>query len=90
MLLLLDKINEIGCQFQYHHQTRTNFVIYRTSINNGDSDNNNNSDSDNDSDSDSNDNSNNDSNYSNKGDGAKKTCIQDEPGTLVNHRITPT
>ncbi len=80
LLLLLGRVNEVWCQLQYHHQTRANFVTYGTSTNNGDSDGNSNSDSDGSSDS--------DSDGSNEGDGAKKTCIQDEPGMLVNHEIT--
>ncbi len=54
---------------------KANIVTYRTSTNNGD-DNGDNGDS------------NNNSDRSNEGDGAKKTRIQEEPGTLINHKIT--
>ena len=52
-------------------------MIYRTSIDNGNSDSNSNGDS------------NSDNNYSNKGKNVKNIYIQDELGTIVNHQITP-
>ena len=79
LLLLLVRVNEVWCQLWYHHQTRANFVIYNTSINNSDSDSHN--------DSDSNSDSNNNSDYFNKGDSVKKICTQDKSGILVNHKI---
>ncbi len=78
LLLLLDRVNEVWCQLQYHHQIRANFVTYRTSTNNGDGDGDSNADSDSDSDG------------SNEGNGAKKKSTQDEPGMLVNHGIITT
>lgn len=67
-MLLLDRVNKVWCQLQYYYQTRANFVTSKTSTNNGDNDNNNDGDS----------------NGFNKGDNARKICIQDKPNMLVN------
>ena len=56
--------------------------------NDGHSDNN--GDNDSDSNGNSNNNSDSDNNCLNKGDSLKKTCIQDELDTLVNHETTTT
>lgn len=56
---IFDRINELRYQLYYHFQTKVNFVTYKNSINNDDSDNDSNGDSD----------------YDNQGEGTKKTYI---------------